>query len=247
MCLCDIVTRLLWRSKKRGPSIEAEVSLGTMLRLCGPDCAWRCIHHRGFHLGGGKCLCGRCRGVHTGIHCDSGSSSSTVGPREFLAGYPIQALGESMLVPENSWESSGHTNGIFSFWAVILLRRHVKVVGSKASCVEVIRQGLRECPAKESKSSSGPDVAEKKKKLWRKLQIPLTKKILNKHRQTTQTYMGVTKKNQKMAAKNIQEREAHEYVAPELDWFGLELAEALPEEFVLRHVGTAQLVQVAVD
>lgn len=38
-----------------------------------------------------------------------------------------------------------------------------------------------------------------------------------------------------------------EYVIPELDWLGVELAEALPEEFVLRHAGTAQLLTVAVD
>ncbi|CAL1154909.1 unnamed protein product [Cladocopium goreaui] len=39
-----------------------------------------------------------------------------------------------------------------------------------------------------------------------------------------------------------------EYVAPELDWLGVELAEALPEEFVLRQpAGSAQLLVVAVD
>lgn len=39
--------------------------------------------------------------------------------------------------------------------------------------------------------------------------------------------------------------ELPEYMAPELGWLGVELAEALPEEFVLvRGVGTGQLVAV---
>ena len=38
--------------------------------------------------------------------------------------------------------------------------------------------------------------------------------------------------------------ELPEYVAPELGWLGVELAEALPEEFVLQRYGAGQLVAV---